>query len=93
MKFGNAADFLKLTPDEQAYVEMKLALARTLEETRKHKGLTQKTLAVKVAYHSAPGSHDGKGIRLFPLICSSVPCCSWASLPETGCSDMIGEAG
>ena len=47
-KFGNAADFLNLTPDEQAYVEMKLALAKTLEETRKQKGLTQKTLADKL---------------------------------------------
>lgn len=47
-KFGDTADFLNLTPDEQAYVEMKLALAKTLEETRKHKGLTQKTLAGKL---------------------------------------------
>lgn len=47
-KFGNAADFLKLTPDEQAYIEMKLSLAKTLEETRKQKGLTQKTLADKL---------------------------------------------
>ena len=47
-KFGNAADFLNLTPDEQAYVEMKLALAKKLEETRKQKGLTQKTLADKL---------------------------------------------
>ena len=47
-KFVNAADFLHLTPDEQAYVEMKLALAKTLEETRKQKGLTQKTLADKL---------------------------------------------
>jgi DNA-binding XRE family transcriptional regulator len=47
-KFGHAADFLNLTPDEQAYVEMKLAFAKTLEETRKQKGLTQKTLADKL---------------------------------------------
>lgn len=44
-KFGGAAEFLKLTPDEQAYVEIKLNLAKTLEETRKQKGFTQKTLA------------------------------------------------
>lgn len=47
-KFGDAADFLKLTPDEQAYIEMKLSLAKTLEATRKQKGLTQKTLADKL---------------------------------------------
>jgi predicted XRE-type DNA-binding protein len=47
-RFGNAADFLELTPEEQAYVEMKLALARTLSETRKQLGLTQKSLADKL---------------------------------------------
>lgn len=48
-KFGDAADFLKLTPAERAYVEMKLDLAHTLEETRKRKGLTQSELAAKLA--------------------------------------------
>jgi DNA-binding XRE family transcriptional regulator len=47
-KFGDAADFLKLSPTEQAYVELKLALAKTLEQTRKQKGLTQQKLAVKL---------------------------------------------
>lgn len=47
-KFGNAEEFLNLTEEERAYVEIKLALARTLEATRKQKGFTQKTLAVKL---------------------------------------------
>ena len=47
-KFGNEADFLNLTQEEKAYVEMKLSLARTLESTRKQKGFTQKTLAAKL---------------------------------------------
>ncbi len=60
-KFGNAADFLNLTPDERAYVEMKLAYAKTLEETRKQKGAYAKNTGGQVAHQSAPGSHDGKG--------------------------------
>lgn len=47
-KFGSVADFLNLTPEEKAYVEIKLALAHNLEATRKQKGLTQKTLAAKL---------------------------------------------
>ena len=47
-KFGDAADFLNLTPAEQAYVDMKLTLAQTLEKTRKQQGLTQKKLAEKL---------------------------------------------
>jgi len=47
-KFGEASDFLNLTAEEKNYVEIKLALARTLAETRKHQGLTQKSLAARL---------------------------------------------
>jgi len=47
-RFGNAAEFLRLTPAEEAYVEMKLALARELETARREKHLTQKALAAKL---------------------------------------------
>jgi hypothetical protein len=40
-KFGEASDFLGLTVEEKAYVELKLALSRKLAETRKHQGMTQ----------------------------------------------------
>ncbi|HEY4129880.1 MAG TPA: helix-turn-helix transcriptional regulator [Gemmatimonadaceae bacterium] len=42
---GNAADFLKLTPEEATLVEMRLALSRTLRERRSAAGLTQTALA------------------------------------------------
>lgn len=47
-KFGNGADFLDLTSEEKAYVEIKLTLARSLAQTRRQQGLTQKTLASKL---------------------------------------------
>jgi DNA-binding XRE family transcriptional regulator len=42
---GEARDFLKLTPDEAALVEMRLALSRNLRERRIEAGLTQTALA------------------------------------------------
>ena len=42
---GNAAGFARLTPEEAALVEMRLALSRTLRERRLAAGLTQAALA------------------------------------------------
>lgn len=42
---GDAATFLKLTPEEAALVEMRLALSRSLRERRLATGLTQTALA------------------------------------------------
>jgi hypothetical protein len=47
-KFGSVKDFLNLTPAEEAYIDMKLALARELEAQRRGKNLTQKALAAKL---------------------------------------------
>ena len=47
-RFGSAADFLAMTPQEEAYVELKLHLADALEAKRKAKGLTQKALAARL---------------------------------------------
>jgi len=47
-RFGSAADFLGMTPEEEAYVELKLHLADTLEAKRKAQGLTQKALAARL---------------------------------------------
>ena len=44
-RVGSAADFLGLTPAEEAYVEMKLALAQELAEVRRTRRLTQERLA------------------------------------------------
>ena len=40
-KIGTAKEFLGLTPEEEALVEIKLSLARELKEVRAEKGLSQ----------------------------------------------------
>ena len=42
---GTAGEFLNLTPEESAYVEMKLSLSKHLQEIRQQKKLTQEELA------------------------------------------------
>ena len=44
-KVGTVAEFLQLSPEESAYIEMKLALSRNLQERRREKILTQEQLA------------------------------------------------
>jgi DNA-binding XRE family transcriptional regulator len=44
-KVGNTSDFLNLTPEEAAYVEVKLALSKRLQVTRREKKITQEQLA------------------------------------------------
>ena len=44
-KFGTVEDFLGLTADEVAFVELKLALTERLRSTRNEKGITQQALA------------------------------------------------
>ena len=46
-KIGSVADFLRLTPEEAALIEMKLALARSLRR-RREKRMTQAQLAEKL---------------------------------------------
>ena len=44
-KVGTVKEFLRLSPEETAYVELKLALSKSLQETRRDKRLTQEQLA------------------------------------------------
>ena len=44
-KADNTSDFLNLSPEEAAYVELKLALSKSLQETRREKKLSQEQLA------------------------------------------------
>jgi len=44
-KFGSAEEFLGLTPDEAAYVELRLKLSDAVRDFRKKKRLTQLELA------------------------------------------------
>lgn len=44
-KVGNATEFLGLSPEEAAYIELKLKLANDLRERRQRRTLTQADLA------------------------------------------------
>ena len=44
-KVGSTAEFLELSPEEEAFIEMKLALARSLKKRRQRRRLTQIQLA------------------------------------------------
>ena len=47
-KIGDAEDFLDLSPEERAFVQMKLALARGLRETRTERDLSQTEVAALI---------------------------------------------
>jgi len=47
-KVGNAADFLNLSNEEAAYLELKIKLAQQLKIVRTRRHLTQKDLAEKL---------------------------------------------
>jgi predicted XRE-type DNA-binding protein len=44
-KVGTAGEFLDLSPEQEAYIELKLALAAYLKNRRERKNLTQTQLA------------------------------------------------
>jgi ribosome-binding protein aMBF1 (putative translation factor) len=45
---GDAAEFLKLTPQETQFVELKLALAAGVRQLRERRGMTQAALAERL---------------------------------------------
>jgi DNA-binding XRE family transcriptional regulator len=45
---GAAAEFLKLSPQETRFIEMKLALAAGVRQMRERRGMTQTALAEKL---------------------------------------------
>jgi len=47
-KFGTTRTFLKLTPEEAAYIEIKLRLASNLRDRRQRGGFTQGDLAKRL---------------------------------------------
>ena len=47
-KVGSAKDFLGLTPEEAAFVELKLTLSASLKERRQRHGLSQSDLAKRL---------------------------------------------
>ncbi len=47
-KFGSAAEFLQLTPEEEAYIECKMALSKSLRNLRERKNWSQTRLAEEI---------------------------------------------
>jgi predicted XRE-type DNA-binding protein len=47
-KVGTASEFLGLTPEENAYIELKLSLSQFLQEKRKTRRLTQNQMATLI---------------------------------------------
>ena len=47
-RVGSASDFLGLSPEEEALVAMKLALAADIKERRRAQGMTQHVLARRI---------------------------------------------
>ena len=47
-KVGNTADFLSLSDEEAAYIELKLTLANRVKEIRLYQGKTQNELALLI---------------------------------------------
>lgn len=47
-RVGSTREFLKLSPEEAAYIELKLRLASSLRERRQHRNLTQMDLAKRL---------------------------------------------
>jgi predicted transcriptional regulator len=47
-RVGDAADFLELSPEEVAFIEMKLSLSKRLRELRLSQKLSQESLAKKI---------------------------------------------
>ena len=47
-KIGDPKEFLNLSDEESAYVELKLLLSKNLQNTRRHRHLTQNQLACLV---------------------------------------------
>ncbi len=72
-KFGNAREFLNLSDEEVAYVELKLVLSKNLQEYRREKKLTQEELARRLK-SSQFVSSDSASVRTTSRMRENVPC-------------------
>ena len=53
-KIGSTSSFLKLTPEEEQFIEIRLALANYLKQQRHKKHMTQSQLANLIEYGASP---------------------------------------
>ncbi len=65
-KIANAREFLNLSREEAAYVELKLALSKELQEYRRQKRLTQHELARRLKSSQSRIAKMEAGIHWFP---------------------------
>ena len=79
-RFGSAADFLELTPEEAAFVETKLALSQSVRDRRQAQGLSQAALAKRLA---SSQSRVAKIEAADPTVSTSTFCCG---LSLSGCA-------
>ena len=60
-RVGNAEDFLGLSAEESAYIDLKMALSQALVQRRKRRRLTQVELARKLNSSQSRGAKMEKG--------------------------------
>ena len=60
-KFGTVQEFLNLSPEENNYIEVKLALSKGLQKFRKDKKTTQAQLAKDVGIKPIKRGKNGEG--------------------------------
>src|SRR5262245_7480946 len=71
-KFGTAKDFLNLSEEESAYIELKIRLAEALRQRRQDKGLSQVDLAAKLRSRVAKMEAGDSSVSLDLLIRSLI---------------------
>lgn len=73
-KVGSAAEFLKLTPEDEAIIELKLALGSSLKSLRQRKKLSQVALAklIKSSQSRVAKMETGSDTVSFDLLIKSL---------------------
>src|SRR5262249_653585 len=86
-KFGTAKDFLNLSEEESAYIELKIRLAEALCQRRQDIGLSQVDLAAKLRSSQSRVAKMEAGDSSVSLDLSSAP--SSRSEPQTANSPRL----
>ena len=68
-KIGSTEEFLNLTPEETAYIDLKIALGNSVRQTRAHKKMTQSELAALLQSANLGWRKWRRGTQAFPWTC------------------------
>lgn len=73
-KVGTTTEFLALSPEEEAFIEMKISLSRSLKKLRQRKGLSQVAFAklIKSSQSRVAKMESGSASVSFDLIIKSM---------------------